>query len=122
MTEDAYQTIVNHTIRWVEYTQKVKVTVNNLLKAGRGYFLEKRIEMPKWIERYDINYRIYYVIHELTHCIVGIEHDDDFKKVEDILLSLWDIRIERKSIYPRKLFCNNKEILNIPYKVNKKGG
>ena len=65
--------------------------------------------------KYHIGYQIYYAIHELCHCIVGLEHDKAFKTMEDRLLNLWDIKIVRCKAYPKKLFMRSQEIKNIPY-------
>lgn len=118
MNERGYQHVVDTTRRWVNYTKKVTVTVNEILSQGRGWFMEKKIEMPAWVSRYDVSFRIYYVVHELTHCMVGVEHNKNFKTVEDKLLSLWDIRIKRRSVYPKAIYRDGKKISNVPESIS----
>lgn len=115
MTENAYQKVVDHTTRWIEYLHKVTVKLNDIPR-GMGFPATKEIELPLWINKYDVIYRIYYVVHELVHCIVGHKHDATFMKVEDVLLALWDIKIVRKKVYPKMLFWREQEITNIPGK------
>jgi len=114
MHQKGYQHVVNSTRRWVNYKKPVSVVVNELLSSGRGWFLEKKIELPAWISRYDVSFRIYYAVHELTHCMVGVEHNANFMKVEDKLLALWDIRIVRKKVYPREIYYHGEKITNVP--------
>lgn len=80
---------------------------------GRGYFLKRKIILPEWVSEYDRFYQIYYAVHELCHCMIGYEHNEAFKMVEDCLLNLWDIKILRMRVYPKKLFREGREILNI---------
>lgn len=102
------------TKRWVDYNVPVDVAVIEILSSGRGWFLEKKIELPKWINKYDVAFRLYYVVHELVHCMIGTEHDKNFKLVEDKLLAMWDIRIVRKKVYPRGIYYHGVKITNVP--------
>lgn len=118
LKQSTYQKIVNNTLRWIDMQHiKVTVSVRDDINRGRGYFYTKEIMLPSWLYECDPCYRIYYTIHELVHCLIGYAHDKTFKKIEDILLSLWDISIERKSVYPRRLYYNNKEVFNIPHQI-----
>ena len=116
MTREAYQLMINHTTRWIDYIHKVSVSIDPALSCGRGYPDTKEIILPSWLSRYDVMYRMYYVLHEMVHCMVGIKHDSTFMKVEDVILALWDIRIVRKKVYPKQLFWKDLEIDNIPAK------
>lgn len=95
---------------------RVKIRRDRL--KGRGYPREKKIELPIWLNRYDVMYRVYYVLHELVHCMVGVEHNLMFMKVEDAILDIWDIKIVRRTVYPRMMYWNGMRIRNIP---NKRG-
>jgi hypothetical protein len=114
MKEEGYKHVINSTKRWIDYSYPVSVIVDEMLSSGRGWFYDKKIELPTWINRYHVSFRIYYVVHELVHCIVGVKHDDTFKRVEDKLLALWDIRIVRKTVYPREFYYHGKKIRNVP--------
>jgi hypothetical protein len=113
VTPAAYQTVVNHTIRWLDYVHNVSVSVQDV-PYGQGYQRFKVIVMPMWLEKYDVVYRLYYVLHELVHCMVGVKHDKNFKLVEDAILAMWDIEIVRRRVYPKKLSWKGKDIVNIP--------
>jgi hypothetical protein len=124
VNEPTYQKIINTTLRWLNLDTviKVKVTINLEIDRGRGYYDTKEMELPPWLDECDPSYRIYYALHELAHCLIGYKHDKAFKRLEDILLSLWDIRIIRKSVYPKRLFHLEQEVFNIPtykYTINK---
>lgn len=116
MELNTYQNIVNTTLRWLDLNKvmKVSVIIRTDIDRGRGYFIEKEIQLPSWLETSDPGYRLYYVLHELSHCLLGYKHDKTFKKIEDVILDLWSISIERKKVYPKRLFWHGKEILNIP--------
>ncbi len=117
LTVEGYQKIVDDTLIILNLECEIAVTVTIAdIARGRGYFVEKKIILPAWLCEYDLAYQIYYVIHELVHCLLGYKHDKVFKKVESILLDMWDIRIVRLRVYPKKLFLDGKEIFNIPYK------
>lgn len=118
MDQKSYQKIVNSTLRWLDLQHiKVGVTIRSDIDRGRGYYDTKEVQLPAWLEECDPHYRIYYVVHELTHCLLGYRHDKPFKRVEDVLLGLWDIAIERKKVYPKRLFHDGKEVLNIPHQT-----
>lgn len=114
MDIDGYKHVINSTKRWVNYTGAIDITINALLSSGRGYFQDKKIELPAWINRFDVAFRIYYAVHELTHCLIGNSHDENFKKMEDKLLEHWDLRIVRKKVYPRELYHKGIKVLNVP--------
>lgn len=121
MTEDTYQMVINHTLRWIDYIHSITVTIKPNLPYGMGFPRTKEIVLPDWLSRYDPLYRMYYVLHEMVHCMVGIKHDATFMRVEDVILSLWDIKIVRKKVYPKQLFWKDQEIENIPSKERKNG-
>ena len=108
---DDYKKIVDCTIAWLEIEMEVSVSIANI-ERGLGYFNEKIMILPLWLNECDIAYQVYYAIHELTYCLLGHRHDKTYKKVEDILLGLWGIQIVRKNVYPKRLFLDGKEIFN----------
>lgn len=109
-----YKKIVDSMIACIGTKVNISVTVKDIFR-GRAYFIEKAMILPVWLGEYDVAYQVYYAIHEFTHCMIGYKHDDTFKFVEDVLLELWGIKIVRMKVYPKKLFLDGKEILNIPY-------
>jgi (p)ppGpp synthase/HD superfamily hydrolase len=118
-----YQRIINHTRDWIDYNKKIVVSINEDIPCGRGYPQTREIELPVWLNSFDVMYRIYYVIHEMVHCLTGIKHDKRFMSVEDTLLNMWDLRIVRRKVYPKQLFWKDRDILNIPsnrYKTRRK--
>ena len=116
MELETYQKVADTTLRWLSLDKvvKVKVLIRDDIDSGRGYFDRKEIHMPAWISSCDPGYRLYYVLHELIHCLIGYKHNQTFKQVEDTILDLWDIKIKRKRVYPKQMFWHDKEILNIP--------
>jgi hypothetical protein len=115
MTQREYQMVVDRTRKLIGYRRPVKVSVEDLA-YGQGYYEDKIIKMPCWIEKYDTAYQIYYVVHELCHCIIGVQHTQLFKVHENTMLGLWNIRIVRKTVYPKKLYVWGVECNNIPSK------
>ena len=68
-----------------------------MARPRRGYFT-----VPTWAWKYGEHYVMYYTIHELTHFSNGgMRHGDVFKQIEDTLLALFDLEIERKKVYPK---------------------
>ena len=114
LTIEGYQKVVDNTLECLELNIVVTVTIAEIMR-GRGYFVEKKIMLPAWLSEHDVVYQVYYAVHELVHCLLGYRHDETFKKIEDVLLDLWGIEIERKKVYPKKLFLKGKEIINTPY-------
>jgi predicted SprT family Zn-dependent metalloprotease len=104
-----YQKIVHHTQSRLDNTDEVTVLIKDI-PAGRGYFDDKKIMLPKWLEGHGRIYGVYYVLHELCHCLVGVKHDETFMTLEEFLLCLWDIRIVRRKVYPKTIICGNKAI------------
>jgi len=114
MTKETYQMIVNRSLSWINRSElKISISVKNV-RGGRAWYDTKEIEMPLWINNFDVIYQIYYIIHELVHCLTGHKHDKDFKLVEDCLLRMWGIEIKRKRVYPKELKFNGKIVTNIP--------
>lgn len=113
MTQREYQMIVNKARQRAGYRPCVSVVVRDL-SCGQGYHEEKIIMMPYWVDKYDVAYQIYYVIHELCHCIVGVAHSAEFKMFENTMLGSWGIRITRKSVYPRRLYFMGVRCRNTP--------
>jgi hypothetical protein len=110
---DDYKKIVDFTVAWLKLEFDITVKIADI-DRGKGYFNEKKIILPAWLDEYDVAYQVYYVIHELAHCLLGYKHDESYKKAEDFLLSLWCIQIVRKRVYPKKLFLEGIEIYNLP--------
>ena len=94
LTMEGYQKVADDTLECLDLNIEVTVTIADIAR-GRGYFVEKKIMLPVWLSEHDVVYRVYYVIHELVHCLLGYRHDKSFKKVEDVLLDLWGIEIIR---------------------------
>jgi hypothetical protein len=113
MTVKTYQKVVDHTLRWLDYSHSIRV-IKRGVPRGEGFPGIKLIILPTWIDSFDVAYRLYYVLHELVHCMVGIKHDITFMKIEDVVLAIWDIRIVRKKIYPKVIFLKERKIKNIP--------
>ena len=115
MRPKAYQDIADCTMGYFG-KPFVKVVVKDVV---RGYAHKDYIVIPKWIQMYAEEYQIYYIIHELSHIIAGVEnkHNDKFKEIEDKALRLWSLEIERKKVYPKEIRKEYSEevITNVPF-------
>jgi len=110
MKLEDYQVIVDLTSEQLEISSvQVRIKKVNGGRANKNY-----ITLPKWLDEYDEQYQIYYAVHETCHYGLGRRrHNLLFKKDEDRMLELWDIKIERKKAYPRVLYANGKRIENV---------
>lgn len=66
------------------------------IQRGHAYFKTRRITIPTWVLEGVKEYRIYYVVHELTHFIerklIGFtRHDTLFKNIETKILKDYGI-------------------------------
>lgn len=114
LRHNEYKEIVDCTLEHLKWDFDVKVKIAEI-DRGRGYFFEKMMILPAWLDEHDAVYQAYYAIHELTHCLLGYRHNQIFKAAEDLLLDIWDIQIIRKKVYPKKIFFDGKEVYNTPY-------
>lgn len=72
--------------------------------ATWGDHLGRRFSIPKHALNISEEYAVYYVAHELAHhAFFGIDHGATMEKVEGNLCAAFDIAIEYKTVYPRKL-------------------
>lgn len=72
--------------------------------ATWGDHLGRRFSIPKHALNVSEEYAVYYVAHELAHhAFFGIDHGSTMEKVEGNLCAAFDIAIEYKTVYPRKL-------------------
>src|SRR3989339_2128186 len=94
-----YKKILDYTRSLIDYDPVVTVTIADI-RRGMAYYDKKKIILPTWLNEFDMVYQVYCVIHELVHCMIGYKHSETFKKLEDILLSIWGIEIVRMRVYP----------------------
>ncbi|OGM12058.1 hypothetical protein A2V80_02330 [Candidatus Woesebacteria bacterium RBG_16_39_8b] len=112
-----YKKILDYTRSLIDYDPVVTVTIADI-RRGMAYYDKKKIILPTWLNEFDMVYQVYCVIHELVHCMIGYKHSETFKKLEDILLSIWGIEIVRMRVYPKRLFLDKREIFKIPGRQN----
>ena len=107
MKREDYQAIIDLTAEKLGIISKIEVKIKDIRggRANKGY-----IALPKWLEKYDEQYQIYYAVHETCHYAFGMNHGVIFKAGEDKTLALWDIEIIRKKAYPKLLYANGKRI------------
>lgn len=113
VTQREFMAMVVVTLDVIQIPEKISITLKNI-DCGRGYYFEKKIFLPNWIGKYHVVFQIYYMIHELSHCIAGTSHSSLFIVTEDHLLALWGIKIIRKRVYPEIIYFNGAEVLNVP--------
>lgn len=121
MTLQDYKTISELTAEHFGVFKKVDIKVKDVNRGGAWKYIgldKYYIILPKWLEKYDDNYAIYYAVHEICHIIALIKnwdwsHGEMFKKIEDEALVLWGLEIERAKVYPKELYANGQQIKNI---------
>ena len=82
--------------------EHIKVKFKFVKGAGRASFITNTITLPLWMLDYLEAFQYAYIVHELTHFIVGITelHNENFKRKEsEILLREYGIRIDYKKAY-----------------------
>lgn len=78
------------------------------VRRGRARYKTRSITIPTWIFKGIKEYRIYYMVHELTHFIghekFGIGgHGKLFKKIENQILADYNIIPIYSKAYPKEL-------------------
>ena len=109
MDRKDYQAIVDLTSEALGISS-IPIRIKNV---GGGRANKNYITLPKWLDKYDEQYQIYYTVHETCHYGFGRNHFSLFKMGEDKALALWGIKIERKKAYPKALYANGQRIKNI---------
>ncbi|MCW3134546.1 MAG: hypothetical protein N2V78_09490 [Methanophagales archaeon] len=115
MNIEKYQDIADVTMSYFG-KPLVRVVVKDV---ARGYPHKDYIVIPRWIQKYAEEYQIYYIVHELSHIIAGVEnkHNDKFMEIEDKALDLWSLEIDRKRVYPKKIRkeYSGEVVTNVPF-------
>lgn len=106
-----YKIIANSFIK--EFELSCKIHFKNI-RRGRATPLGY-VSIPLWALTLGEVYFIYYILHELCHQIeykkYGVSsHDNNFKNIEKALLNRFNIKIEYKKVYPKRLIKGNKVV------------
>jgi hypothetical protein len=104
MTLPDIQAVADLTAKFLGLSIRPKAEIK---KTRRGTALTHRgtFSIPEWALKRGEDYVTYYTIHEVCHFYAGgIHHGPLFKKVEDRALANWGLYIERKKVYPRRVF------------------
>jgi len=105
------QNIVNTTAKIL----RIKTKLVRMKKINGGRANKSYISIPLWVKDYDTAYQIYYAVHEICHYKKGCnKHNILFKEIEDKMLALWNIEIERKKAYPKYIYYKGQFVENIP--------
>ena len=77
-------------------------------RRGRARLSKQYFSLPIWAltNCYPEQYIIYYTIHEYTHCLLMMGHNETFKNKESELLKEFGIEIEYARAYPKRLYAN----------------
>ena len=120
MTLQDYKTISELTIEHFGFFRLLKMVEIKVkdVNSGKANLRSYKITLPKFLEKYDDNYAIYYAVHEVCHIISFVKGRDDghgerFKKIEDEALALWGLKIKRAKVYPKELYANGQRVENI---------
>ena len=104
MTLPDIQAIADLTAKFLGLIIRPKARIT---KANRGHAWTNKgvFSIPEWAVKRGEDYATYYTIHEVCHFYAGgIFHGPLFKKVEDRALANWGLYIERKKVYPQRIF------------------
>jgi hypothetical protein len=112
-TEKDLQTVIDLTVEHFKEWFPVRPTLylKELKRNGRANWKTSKISVPLWAVKIGEHYAMYYALHELTHYYNGFlsGHGPLFQSIEDKLLSLWSMSIERAKAYPKRLYANGEE-------------
>jgi len=95
---------------WGSKVWRLKLTS---AKRGKTFYRWQKVTIPTWSIAEGRNHALYYMLHELAHVVtMGHNHDEEFKRVEDLLLARYGITIVRraKSPYPKTISVNGEVI------------
>jgi hypothetical protein len=80
-------------------------------RAGRANLEKKQFTIPLTAQaHFGLDYMMYYVIHEFTHCLGYHNHRTSFKHKEQQLCELFGYKLEYKKAYPRRIYANGQII------------
>jgi len=133
------QEIADETVKKEEVCQVI-VQINRVQRGtGRGkkfstctYTVseEGRLVLPRWVLREGRGNLLHYLLHELTHVILDDraplgepkwKHDEEYKKLEDMLLRRHNMSIKRKKAYPYEICVRGRIVWeDLDYKVKRK--
>ena len=98
------------------------------VNRGRNYWTRVtgcsyKIVLPTFLleDDRDERYVIWYVTHELCHCIYH-DHGSFFKKLEASIMEKWGVEIEYARAYPKRLYADGEVIYESPREIAKKKG
>ena len=107
------QTIADLTAKYLGLSYKPKAIIKDT-RNGKAYTHKGWFSVPKWAWSRGDRYVTYYTVHEVCHFYAGgIDHGSLFRKVEDKAMAYWGIYLERKKVYPKRIFdgpCKNDTI------------
>lgn len=80
--------------------------------GGRANLRLKRFTIPLTGSHVScgIDWLLYYVIHEFTHCLGYSSHNETFKTQEQTLCKLFGYELEYKRAYPKAIYCNGQAV------------
>jgi len=96
--------------------EDIKIRVKDI-RRGRARIRTRYISIPKWsYENHNIHFFMAYILHELAHIIcrdflLGINHNEGFKKVETDLLKDFKMKPEYKRAYIKEIWDLKEEKL-----------
>ncbi len=95
-----------------EHCKKSVAMTFTRARGGRANLRHTHFTMPEHTinGKFPIEYTLYYVIHEFTHCLGYSEHGSEFKRHERQLLDIFGIKIEYARAYPKALYANGQRV------------
>lgn len=105
LTSADIQAIADLTAKYIGLSFRPKAVIKDI-RRGFAHTDNGWFSVPKWAFKRGDQYVTYYTIHETCHFYGGgIVHGNVFRKVEDKALSYWGIYLERKKVYPKRIFA-----------------
>ena len=102
MTEADLQAVADLVLEREGSGRRVRVRITTT-RRGHAYIDKGELTVPIWALAQGDDFAIYYTIHEVAH-FYHYGHGDAYKRVEDRLLSHWELSIGRKKHYPRTMY------------------
>ena len=89
------------------------------IRQGRASWITNQFSVPRWALGKGREYAIYYTIHEFAHIVHHLKywtsdfsggHGKTFKRIENRLLKLFDLKIDRAKTFPKAIYAGGEKV------------
>ena len=113
LTQEDLQAISDLTCEQLQVKVRPHIHYRRLRSGGRASYRTGYASVPRWAADWGEVYLVYYTLHEVAHHIhreTGWNwskvHSSEYKAIEDKVLALWGLKIERMKAYPKHIYHN----------------